>query len=231
MLCIGEEKKYPENQKRILDLLLQKPIQQKHLAEALAISGAGLLYHLNLLENEHLIKKKTLFSVGNVSVNEISIDPNSIQRARQILGMKAGKYTLITGFGKDSTLGESHAIPAITLHLLSEMGYNIDRIVVFITPESNVESAKRLIKIDKVISAQYEDYRNTDSDVMHQLEAIIQEEQEDHDVILDLTPLTKLLTIKLLELSTRCQIPSVYIGKSLKKKDELLWIYQVPAKA
>ncbi|NMC08088.1 MAG: hypothetical protein GYA24_22980 [Candidatus Lokiarchaeota archaeon] len=60
---------------------------------------------------------------------------------------------------------------------------------------------------------------------------LIQEETKECDVIIDLTPLTKLLTLKLLELSHKYQIPSVYIGKSSKKKDELIWICRVPANA
>jgi hypothetical protein len=61
---------------------------------------------------------------------------------------------------------------------------------------------------------------------MKNLESIIQEEQKISDLILDLTPLTKLLTIKLLEFSYKYKIPSMYLGKKGDNENSLLWIYQ-----
>lgn len=229
MLSAETTRKFPDNQRRILELLLQKPYQQKHLAEALAISGAGLLYHLNFLENARLIQKKTLMEVGNVSVNEISIDPSAFQRARQIIGRKTGKYTLITGFGKTSELGDSYTIPMTTHRLLSEQGYIIDRVVAFITHDSDLAKAKQLLNIDRELPAIIDDYRNIDSEMMRRLESVIQEEQREQDVILDVTPLTKLFTMRLLEISNKYHIPSTYLGKNAKKENVLLWIHQVPA--
>lgn len=223
----SEEKVFPENQINVLQKLIERPYKQKELAEALGLSGAGLSYHLDILEKEEdLIRKTTTLKVGNVSLNEISLNPNAIQRVRKILKKETGNYTLISGFGKDSTLGESHMLPIYASDLLKKEGYNISRIVVFITPESNLKKAEELVKFDKVINKPYVDYRNLDSDLMKNIESIIQEEQKLSDLILDLTPLTKLLTIKLMELSTKYRIPSMYLGKKGDNENYLLWIYQ-----
>jgi hypothetical protein len=121
------------------------------LAEELGLSGAGLSYHLEILEKEeNLIKKKTTLKVGNVSLNEISLNPNCIQQVRKILKKETGNYTLISGFGKDSILGESYMLPIYASDLLKKEGYNINRIIAFITPESNLKKAEELIKFNRV---------------------------------------------------------------------------------
>ena len=224
MLNPEEPKEYPEKQKQILKLLLSKSYRQKELAVELGISGAGLLYHLNLLEKDKLIFKKKLFEVGNVTINEISLNPNMVQLARTIVKMPIGKCTLITGFGKDSDLGPSSMIPATVKGLLEKENYTIDRIIAFVGTDSNVENANRFVKIDEYISRDYNDYRNEHSELMQNIESIVRNEQVNSEVILDLTPLSKLLTIKLLEISYRYQIPSFYLGKTKDDKDYLLWI-------
>lgn len=227
MLKREKQRDFTEKQKKILELLLDKTYMQKDLAEAVKISGAGLFYHINILENEeHLITKETKYQVGTVSLNEISLNPNAIQRVRKILERSFENYTLISGFGKTSELGLSYTIPSMISGLLKDEGYKINRIVVFVTDESDVKKAKDLGKLDRIIEYKYSDYRNTDSKLMRIIEQIVIEEQKNTDLILDLTPLTKLLTIKLLEISNKFQIPSCYLGKSEDGENNLLWIYQ-----
>ncbi|MFX0099752.1 MAG: winged helix-turn-helix transcriptional regulator [Candidatus Hodarchaeota archaeon] len=219
-----DEEEFHENQLKILGLLLKKPYQQKELAEAIGMSGAGLLYHVNILEKRKLIKRKTIATVGNVSLKEISIHPNAIQRVRLLTGVELSSYTLFSGMGKDFKDWEPSTIPVTVKNLLEKEGYKISRIVAFITEESNIENAKKLVKIDRTIEYPYFDYRNESSEIFLNLETIIQGEMRNANIILDLTPLTKLLTIKLLELSTKYHIPSLYLGKNDKGDNYLLWI-------
>ena len=197
---------------------------QKDLTKAMGISGAGLLYHLNILEEEELIIKKPVITVGSVTLKEISINPSKRQMVRKILDIKTEGYTLITGFGKDSSLNLSYMLPIKAGRLLEEEGYNIKRVVAFITPESNLEAATRLIKIDREINKPYSLYRTHESDLMDNLESIIREEQKNMDLILDLTPLTKLLTVKLLMLSFKYDIPSFYLGLRDDDSNYLIWL-------
>ncbi|WP_371805349.1 winged helix-turn-helix domain-containing protein [Candidatus Lokiarchaeum ossiferum] len=215
-----------DKQLHILALLEKKPYQQKDLAVAIGISGAGLLYNLNKLEEADLITKKTLATVGNVSLNEIAIHPNAIQRVRSLLGISKDHYTLITGFGLDSpTFGPSYEIPLKSKALLQKEGYVISRIVAFVTPKSNLKDAKKFETFDVVHEYPYLEYRNDDSSIFQNLESLIQSEQKDSNVILDLTPLTKLLTIRLLEISVKYKIPSFYLGKTTGDEDFLLWVF------
>jgi DNA-binding CsgD family transcriptional regulator len=211
-------------QETILDLLIQKPYMQKDLAKAIGISPPGLLYHLNQLSKYGLIQKQEKTSVGAVSLNEISLDPNSIQRTRELLGKKSTKYTLITGFGKDSDLGMASILPSNSTILLQNEGYNITRVVAFCTPDSNVQNAKRLGQIDRLITHKYEAYRDGSSELMSTLENTIQTEQTDADLILDLTPLSKLLTIRLLQISNAYRIPSFYLGLNTNREYFVMWI-------
>nr|MDO8110337.1 ArsR family transcriptional regulator [Candidatus Sigynarchaeota archaeon] len=220
-----EKEEFHENQVRILRLLLEKPYQQKGLAEAMGMSGAGLLYHLDILGKKRFIIKKTIAQVGNASLNEISINPNAIQRTRRILNLEPGSYTLITGFGKDSALGKSSTLPSVAKSLLEQEDYKIGRTVAFTTPDSSLDDAKKLARLDKIIEAEYHEYRDEDSPLMKNLEGIIQVEQKDKDLIFDLTPLTKLLTIRLLDLSYKYKIPSFYTGIKESGENHLIWIY------
>ncbi|MHA1848176.1 MAG: winged helix-turn-helix domain-containing protein [Promethearchaeota archaeon] len=215
--------KLHHNQKKILEILLDGKQRQNELAKLLKLSGAGLLYHLDKLEELNLILKKTVQKIGNVSINEIMINPNELQHVRMLLKREKKEFTLITGFGKDSDLGVSSRIPAIIKGLLEQEGYNITRVVAFATPDSNIKNAKKLTRLDKVIVKEYQEYRDNNSDLMRNIENLIQEEQQNNDLILDLTPLSKLLTIKLLEYSFKYRIPCVYIGKK-PEGDYLIWI-------
>ena len=229
MIRISKDKvrKYKEKQKQILSLLLEHPFQQKELATEMGISGAGLLYHLNKLEDDGIIRKITTAQVGNVSINEISLNPNAIQQVRAILGKKTRKYTLITGFGIDNLKTEYYSsnIPVQAKNLLEDEGYQLSRIIALITEDSNLNRAQKLVKIDEVLKASYEDYRNIRSTFMtRDLEFMIQKEQKQNDLIIDLTPISKLLTLKLLEISHQYSIPSFYMGMNEKKEYNLIWV-------
>ena len=229
MIRISKDKvrKYKEKQKQILSLLLEHPFQQKELATEMGISGAGLLYHLNKLEDDGIIRKITTAQVGNVSINEISLNPNAIQQVRAILGKKTRKYTLITGFGIGNLKTEYYSsnIPVQAKNLLEDEGYQLSRIIALITEDSNLNRAQKLVKIDEVLKASYEDYRNIRSTFMtRDLEFMIQKEQKQNDLIIDLTPISKLLTLKLLEISHQYSIPSFYMGMNEKKEYNLIWV-------
>ena len=218
-------KEFPAKQKEILKVLLEAPLQQKDLAARVGISGAGLFYHIGILEEARLIVRKTLAEVGNVSLKEVSIHPNAVQRARDITGTSRERHTLVCAFGKDTAdFGESSTMPATAKKLLQRDGYKIDRIVAFITPDSSLANAKKLVTIDKVILYPYLDYRNDDSPLMQSLARIIQDEQKEADVLIDVTGLSKLLTIRLMELSTNYGIPCFYLGKKSDGTDFLLWL-------
>lgn len=44
------------------------------------------------------------------------------------------------------------------------------------------------------------------------------------DIIIDLTPLSKLFSLKLLELANKYLLPCVYLGLDEEEKDKLFWM-------
>ncbi|MBN2150480.1 MAG: winged helix-turn-helix transcriptional regulator [Candidatus Lokiarchaeota archaeon] len=218
-------KHYPAKQKEILKVLLEGPLQQKDLAARVGISGAGLFYHIEKLEAARLITRKILAEVGNVSLKEVSVHPNAVQWAREITGTSLGRNVLLCAFGTNTAVfGESSRMPATAKKFLEDQGYKIDRIVAFVTPDSSLDKARELVTIDKVFSYPYNDYRDDDSELMQSLSRFIQDEQKEADVFIDVTGLTKLLTIRLVELSTIFNIPCFYLGKKSDDQDFLLWL-------
>jgi Winged helix-turn-helix DNA-binding len=220
--------KYSQKQKKILELLEKKKYMQKDLAESMKISGAGLLYHLKMLEDEKLILKITTQTFGGVSLKEISLNPLAMQNVRMILGIRTPSLTLISGMGKDNPDDDYYPskIPSISKMELEKENIKISRVCVFLTPESDKKKAKKHVYINKFFEYPYQDYRNEDSIFINELYDLLESEIEIQDIILDLTPLTKFLTIKFMEFSSIYNIPCFYLGESKENKNFPIWIHR-----
>lgn len=217
---------FSKRQIEILNLLLNKEYQQKELQEALDTSGSNLHYHLNRLEKLNLIRKNTLYEVGNAKINSISLNPAARQQVRKIIGKEISNYTLIIGFG---LLETGYKIPDSIFRILKKYHYPISKIVCFTTKESKEKRDENSIiedlkEIDEFLFFQYEEYRYIESEFFNSVETKISEEMEDANIIIDVTLLSKLFSFKLLELSNKYQIPCAYLGmdKDGEKKLYLL---------
>jgi len=217
---------FSERQIKILNLLFEKEYQQKELQEELNTSAPNLYYHLNRLEELNLIKKETLFKVGNVKINQISLNPAALQQIRKIIRKKVTHFTLITGFG---SLKTGYRVPDLVLKILKKYKYLVKRIVCFTTPDG-AEKRKEyidkedLMDIDELIIYPYKEYRYIDSPFFSKIEQVISEEMKVADIIIDLTPLSKLFSLKLLELANKYLLPCVYLGLDEEEKDKLFWM-------
>ncbi|WP_371805695.1 hypothetical protein [Candidatus Lokiarchaeum ossiferum] len=214
-----------QTQIKILELLAQKSHQQKVLGQKVGIAPSTLGYNLGILEKVYLIQRKTLHQIGNVAIKEISLHPKARQKVRRMLGKNVDDYTLITGFGKDNELFQSHELPMEVCSRLKKIGYSIKNIVACITPESNVEGAQKFVEITECLSYPYNEYRNDETEFFTQLAAVIEKYNQTTNVILDTTPLTKLFTLKLLQISIKYQIPSFYLGKDAREQNRIIWTY------
>lgn len=217
---------FSENQIKILNLLFEKEYLQNELQKALKTTASNLHYHLTRLEEYNLLQKKTLYKIGNAKRNRISINPSSRQHIRKILGFKVKNFTLITGFGY---LGEGYKLPDSVLQKLKEKHYPISRIVCFTSPDAlklrkKNQKQENLVKIDLLIKFLYQDYRNIKSEFFQKVEKTISEEMKSADLIIDLTPLSKLFSFKLLELANKYFLPCVYLGMN---KDENYELYSM----
>lgn len=214
---------FSENQTKILNLLFEKEYYQNELEKVLETTAPNLHYHLKRLEEKNLIKKETLYKVGNARINRISLNPVARQRVRKTLGIKIKNYTLITGFGELKT---GYRVPNLVCEILRKYKFSITRIVCFTTPEAfkkreEYQEKEELLKINKLIQFPYNEYRRIDSDFFRDVETILSEEMKTADIIIDLTPLSKLFSFKLLELSNKYQLPCVYLGLDENNADKL----------
>ncbi len=217
---------FSERQIRILELLFEKEYQQKDLQEALDKTAPNLHYHLTRLEEIDLIRKKTLYQVGNVKINSISLNPAARQQARKIIGKEVTNYTLITGFGK---LGKGYQVPDLVFKELRKYNYPITRIVCFTTKESKVIRDKHveeegLVSIDEYFPYDDLEYRHIESEFVQTTEIKLSKEMEKANIIIDLTPLSKLFSFRLLELANKYLIPCVYLGLNKEEKPKLYWM-------
>ena len=217
---------FSERQINILNLLFEKEYQQKDLQEALKTTAPNLYYHLNKLEKLDLVKKKTLYKVGNVKINVISLNPASRQQVRKIIGKEVSNYILITGFG---VLKTGYRVPDLVYNILIKYHYPISRVICFTTPDAKekrkeFEDMENLMKVDEFFAYPYEDYRFIESVFFQSIEIKISKEMETANIIVDLTPLSKLFSFKLLELANKYQVPCVYLGMDKGGKDKLYWM-------
>ena len=214
---------FSENQIKILNLLFEKEYLQNELQKALKTTGSNLYYHLTRLEEYNLVQKETLHKIGNAKINRISINPSSRQHIRKILGFKVKNYTLITGFG---SLGEGYKLPDSVLKKLKEKYYPISRIVCFTSPDAlklrkKNQKQENLVKIDRFIKFLYKEYRNINSEFFQKVEKIVSEEMKSADIIIDLTPISKLFSFKLLAMANKYFLPCVYLGINKEGNNEL----------
>ena len=217
---------FSEKQIQILNLLFEKEYQQKELQEKLDTSAPNLHYHLNRLEELDLIRKKTLYKVGNVKINSISLNPAARQQVRKILGKVVKNYTLITGFG---SLKTGYRVPDLVLNILRTYNFPIIRIICFTTPDGKAKRDdhiidENLIKIDEFVILPYKEYRHTESEFFQRIEDILSKEMKEADIIIDITPLSKLFSFKLLELANKYLLPCVYLGIDKNEEDKLFWM-------
>ncbi|KKL87423.1 hypothetical protein LCGC14_1934860 [marine sediment metagenome] len=215
---------FSENQIKILNFLFEREYLQNELQRALETTAPNLHYHLNKLIEYNLILKETQQQMGNAKINKISLNPSSRQLIRKILGLKVKDYTLITGFG---ILGSGYKLPDLVLKILKENFYPISRIVCF-TSKDAIKKRKEhrkqeeLVKINRFIKYPYEEYRNIASEFFQRVEGILSEEMKSSDIIIDLTPLSKLYSFRLLEIANIYCLPCVYLGINKEGNYDLL---------
>ncbi len=217
---------FSKRQLQILRALFEKEYQQKDLQKFINTSAPNLHYHLSKLEESGLIRKETLYRVGNVKINSISLNPAARQKVRGIIGLEVENFTLITGFGELKT---GYRIPDLIHSLLRKYHYPITRIICYTTTNAKqirleYKNQENLMDIDEFVLFPYEKYRYLKSVLYQSLEMKLSKEMEVADIIIDITPLSKLFSFKLLELANKYQIPCVYLGLDDQGKDKLYWL-------
>jgi DNA-binding MarR family transcriptional regulator len=219
-----------EKQITILNLLMEKNYIQKDLQSKLNLSSPGLLYHLNKLEKLNFIEKKTIQQIGNAKINEISLDPIQLQNIRRKLNLKADNCTLITGFGELKT---GYKIPDETFKILHNKHYIIDKVVCITTKKGKMirerkAKEEKLIEIDRFYSDfVYNDFRDINSTFFQELDNILRAELKESNLVIDITPLSKLYSFEMLKRANKYQLPCYYLGKDQNENDSLIWMTNI----
>lgn len=221
--------KISERQKEILNALMNKSYRQNELQELMNITSPGLLYHLKILEKYNLIIKETVQKIGNAKINEISINPFQLQRIREILDLKIKNYTLITGFGE---LATGYRLPEVSSELLKKHYYEINRIICFTTKKAENKrneklNEEKLGEINQYYHYDYEEYRNLNSSFFSEVDGIILKEIKEANLIIDITPLSKLYSFEMLKKAGKYGLLCFYIGQDGKGNNNLIWMSKV----
>lgn len=227
---ISSNNEFGKIPKKIIEFLLENPYIQKNLQEKLNMSAPGLLYHLDILEKAHFIQKKTLYQVGYSKINEISINPLQIQTIRAKLGKKIQNCTLLTGFGEE---GYGYRIPDISFSLVHHIHYKVDNIVCITTQngkkkreeKSKTENLKPIKKYYSNFT--YNDFKRIDSSFFQELDNILKIEISESNLIVDITPLSKLYSFEILKRANLFNLASFYLGQNLKGEDSLIWMTDI----
>ncbi len=205
----------------------------KNIRKKINISSPGLLYHLDKLEEMHFIQKITLAQIGNAKINEISLDPLQMQTIRRILGKECKTTTLLSGFGE---LYDGYSIPEQGFQLLHYRHYIIERVVCITTRKGkeirdSKSKEEKLLSIDKYYADyDYLDFRNINSQFFKDIDSILRDELQNSNLIIDITPLSKLYSFEMLKRANQYQLPCYYKGKNEEQKDVLLWMTNLKLK-
>lgn len=227
-------------ERRIIEILLQNgTLNQRDLSNMLGITRAALLKHIRKLESEkNLIVRTLMAQIGGAKQFKITLNPDRLQEIRSICGKPSGHYTLISGTGKynppdiksanpnsNTTLDppKSHEEAVIALNELVHLGYKIEKVILFGTPESDLEQTAKLMPENirsqiKIKRFPFSEYQNPESKLLsEELITIIRQELALGDLIFDLTPLTKPWSIKLLDYAKNFGIHAFYLAQNNTK--------------
>lgn len=222
-------------ERRIIEILLQNgSLNQRDLSNMLGITRAALFKHIRNLESEKKLIVRTLTAqIGGAKQFKIALNPDHLQEIRSTCGKPSGHYTLISGAGKynppdiksanansNTTLDppKSHEEAVIALNELVHMGYKINRVILFGTPESDLKHTAKLMPENvrsqvEIKRFPFSEYQNPESKLLsEELITIIRQELALGDLIFDLTPLTKPWSIKLLDYAKNFGIHAFYLA-------------------
>ena len=122
-----------------------------------------------------------------------------------------------------------YRVPDLVFKILNKFHYPISRIVCFTTGKAKVrriefKEVEKLMDINDFFLFQYQEFRYIDSEFFETVEAKISKEMEEANIIIDVTPLSKLFSFKLLELANKYQIACIYLGMDKLGDDKLYWM-------
>jgi len=200
--------------KSLLKLLLKGPQFQRDLPQLLKVRRPTIKYHIDLLEQKGLIKKNLIAEAGSIKVVQLELNQLALPQIRNLLNLSVIKTTLISGFTFDPRIQDKETLklPDIARHLLEVENLQIDKLVCFTTEKAMEERLKsNLPFIDRYIPYPFKVYQNPS--FYQAAERELTQEIIDADVIIDITPLTKIYSITMLNIAHLYKLPVIYIAR------------------
>ncbi len=201
--------------RKLLALLMKGPQLQKDLPRLLKVKRPTIKYHVDRLEEEGLIIKKIIAHAGAIKIVQLELDKLALPLIRKILQLPSNKRTLISGFTYDPRIQDKETLklPDISRRLLEKEGNKLDKLVCFTTPLAMQERERAgLPLIDRYISYPFETYQDPSFADIAKRE--LAEELTHAEIIIDITPLTKIYTITMLQIAHLYHLPVIYIARN-----------------
>ncbi|MHA1785668.1 MAG: winged helix-turn-helix transcriptional regulator [Candidatus Helarchaeota archaeon] len=206
--------KFSKTQKKILKLIDNGFTEIRTITAKMGLSRTAVHYQLKQLKKKKVIFLKTKFKMGNVKIGEVEFNPLFTHEIRKALNKKLLNHVLFTGctWNPNYKDEETLKIPEISSMLLEKSNIPVDKIVCFTTPQAlKLRKARGYPDLD-YYPFEFKIYQ--DLNVRNVILDVLKKEILSHDIILDMTPLSKIFTITLLDLAHEYKLPIFYLVKS-----------------
>lgn len=186
------------------------------LEEKTGIPRSSLNHHLDMLSKDNVISQKR---EGRKVINRVN--PVHIQKFRKEFNIEAPKL-LITGYTFNPELPDERTLQLAerAVKLLKSRGEEVEKCITFTTYQAQGEMDKReYLRGGEEVVMDIKEYQSNIGVLEEKLKLVIEEEIIQKEIIIDLTPLTKLFTIACLSLARDYKLKSVYHGG-----EKLIWV-------
>ncbi len=181
-------------------------------------ASAALSLNSKALESRGIIERK----IVNRKVY-VRLKPESVVLARRLLNIRV-PYELISGYTWNPLKPEDlmpikNYIDAI--NKLEREGIKPSKIICFTTPEASRKRLELNVKPEPDVEVKFEFkvYQSNINLIEEELGRIVENEIWDYNIILDITPLTKLYTIAAINIARKYDLKMIYhFG------DQLIWL-------
>jgi DNA-binding transcriptional ArsR family regulator len=188
-----------ERKEEIIRVLLEEgEISVAGVQRRTGIPRSSLNHHLGLLERDGVVlQRKTSREVLN------RVNPKFIQRLRERFGIRR-PMALISGYTYDPSKGDVSTLGVLqdAVESLEKEGKSVVWTVAFTTPIASKEIRRMDYRAgDEEVPLEFEVYQTQQEEIKLKIRDVIEQLLPNYEVILDLTPLTKLFTIVSLSLA------------------------------
>jgi DNA-binding transcriptional ArsR family regulator len=186
------------------------------IQRATNIPRSSLIHHLKWLESRgYIIQERK----GKIIENIVS--PSYAQKLRKELKIKVPKL-LISGYTYDPSKPDIKTLELLqrALDFLEKEGIKVEKTIAFTTPlaQKKIKEAG-YIRGNEEVPMEYEIYSNRQKKIEREMRKRIEQNILTRDILVDLTPLSKLFTIVGLYLSKEYGLRSFYHAG-----EKLIWL-------